>query len=159
MRDCWSYPNDMVHRVDVTVSHVHPDGADGEAIVLPWTVDHNGLMGTGRSRWRIPAGRGISWRRRVGGQGMGRHWASQWRHSKHICKKAASHQSWSWPRQRPGSQPQHASPVRTGSIVAKQVHSLLIAEARRNGIKIFMLVTSMDFKTEACQGHFKSSLF
>lgn len=43
-----SYPDDVVHRVDVTVSHIHTDGSDGKSIVLPQTVDHNGLVGTGR---------------------------------------------------------------------------------------------------------------
>lgn len=42
-------PNDMMHCVNVAVSHVHPDGSDGETIVLPQTVDHNGLVWTGRS--------------------------------------------------------------------------------------------------------------
>lgn len=28
-------PDDVVHRVDVTVAHVHPDGSDGKSIVLP----------------------------------------------------------------------------------------------------------------------------
>ena len=41
--------NDMMHCVNVAVSHVHPDGSDGETIVLPQTVDHNGLVWTGRS--------------------------------------------------------------------------------------------------------------
>lgn len=30
-----SYPDDMVHRVDVTVPHIHADGSDGKSIVLP----------------------------------------------------------------------------------------------------------------------------
>lgn len=34
-RDCRSYPNDMMHCVNVAVSHIHPDGSDGETIVLP----------------------------------------------------------------------------------------------------------------------------
>lgn len=50
MRDGRAHPDDVVHRVDVTVAHVHPDGADGEAVVLPRTVDDHGLMGTGRGR-------------------------------------------------------------------------------------------------------------
>lgn len=28
-------PDDVVHGVDVAVSHVHTDGADGKSIVLP----------------------------------------------------------------------------------------------------------------------------
>lgn len=36
---CWTsffyIPNNMVDCVDVTVTHVHPDGSDGETIVLP----------------------------------------------------------------------------------------------------------------------------
>lgn len=105
MRGGWSYPNNMVHRIDVTVSHIHPDGSDGKTIVLPGTVDHNRLMWTGGSCWRISAGRGISWRRRVRGQGVGGHWTSQGRNSKHVCNTEASHQSRFWSHKRPCSQP------------------------------------------------------
>lgn len=105
MRGCWSYPNNMVHRIDVAVSHVHPDGPDGETIVLPWTVDHDGLVWTGRRCWRIPAGRGISWGRRVRGQGMGGHWTSKRRNGKHICNTEVRHQSQSRSRKYPCSQP------------------------------------------------------
>lgn len=52
-------PNNMMHCVDVTVPDVHPDGSDGEAVVLPQTMDHNGLVWAGGSARRIPAGRGI----------------------------------------------------------------------------------------------------
>lgn len=30
-----SYPDNVVHGVDVTVSHIHADGSDGKSIVLP----------------------------------------------------------------------------------------------------------------------------
>ena len=34
-KDLCSYPDDVVHCVDVTVANVHPDGSDGKSIVLP----------------------------------------------------------------------------------------------------------------------------
>lgn len=90
----WTHPDDVMHGVDITVSHIHPDGTHGEAIVLPRAVDHDGLMGTGRRSRGVPARRGIPGGGGVRGQGMGRHGTAQWRNSKHVCNRESSRQRW-----------------------------------------------------------------
>lgn len=37
-----SYPNDMMHTVDVTVPDVNPDGPEGEAVLLSGAMNGNG---------------------------------------------------------------------------------------------------------------------
>lgn len=55
-----SYPNNVVHSVDVAVPHVNPDCSDGKAILFSWTVDYNWLVRTCSSNWWVTAGRWIS---------------------------------------------------------------------------------------------------
>lgn len=72
------YPNNVVHAVYVTVSNVDPYGPECKTVFLPRTMD-----GDGRpqhiDRWtEVPAGRRVAGRR-VGGEGVWRHGAGEWR--------------------------------------------------------------------------------
>lgn len=60
-----------MHRVDIAVTHVDPDGLQGEAVLLPWGVDNNGRLQAAGAEWKVPIGGGVTgWR--VGGQGAWR---------------------------------------------------------------------------------------
>lgn len=38
----WTHPDHVMHRVDVRVSHVDPDGSESEAVLLSRSVDDDG---------------------------------------------------------------------------------------------------------------------
>lgn len=82
-----TYPNNMVHSVDIAVTHINSDCSDGEAILFSWTVNYYGLTRTCSGNWWITAGRWISGGWRIRWQGMRRHRTSQRRNTKHIWKK------------------------------------------------------------------------
>lgn len=48
-----------MHRVDITVAHVDPDGLQGEAVLLPGGVDDNGRPQAARAEGEVPAGGGV----------------------------------------------------------------------------------------------------
>lgn len=56
-----------MHRVDVAVTHVDPDGLKGKAELLPWCVDDDGRPQAAGAERQVPAGRGVT-RWGVGGQ-------------------------------------------------------------------------------------------
>lgn len=66
-RDTYRYH--MMHRVDITVTHVDPNGLKGEAVLLPWGVNDNRWLQAAGAEWQVAAGGGVT-RRRVGGQGV-----------------------------------------------------------------------------------------
>lgn len=57
----------VVHSVDVAVAHVHPDGLQGETVLLPRDVDDNGRLQTGRAERQVAVGGGVPGRG-VGGE-------------------------------------------------------------------------------------------
>lgn len=57
----------VVHSVDVAVAHVHPDGLQGEAVLLPRDVDDNGRLQTGRAERQVAVGGGVPGRG-IGGE-------------------------------------------------------------------------------------------
>lgn len=65
-RRCWetpgpggrTYPNHVLHSVDVRVPHVDTDGPQGEAVLLASSVDDEGGPWAAEGRQEVPA-----WRR------------------------------------------------------------------------------------------------
>lgn len=82
------YPNNMVHAVDVTVSDVDPYGPERKTVFLPRTMDGDGRPQHIDGGTEVPAGRRVAGRR-VGGEGVRRHWAGEWR-------EAAVLLDWTW---------------------------------------------------------------
>lgn len=56
--------------VDVAVTHVDPDGLQGEAVLLPRDVDDDRRLQTGGAERQVTVGGGVA-RRRIGGKGAG----------------------------------------------------------------------------------------
>lgn len=59
-----------MHRVDVAVTHVDPDGLQGEAVLLPRDVDDDRRLQTGGAQRQVTVGGGVAGRR-VGRKGAG----------------------------------------------------------------------------------------
>lgn len=73
---CLTYPNNMVHAVNVTITNVDPDGSEGEAILLSRAMDGNGRTQHTDCWEEVSAGWGVA-RRWIGGERVGRHGAGQ----------------------------------------------------------------------------------
>lgn len=77
-KDTFFYPNNVVHAVDVAVSNVDPYGPERKTVFLPRTMDGDGRAQHIDSWTEVAAGRWVAGRR-VGGEGVRRHWAGKWR--------------------------------------------------------------------------------
>lgn len=49
-----------MHRVDITVPHVDPDGLQGEAVPFPCGVDDDGRLKTAWAEGQVSAWRGVT---------------------------------------------------------------------------------------------------
>lgn len=59
-----------MHCVDIAVTHVDPDGLQGEAVLLPRDVDDDGRLQTGGAERQVTVGGGVAGRW-IGGKGAG----------------------------------------------------------------------------------------
>lgn len=77
VRKAATYPDHVVHGVDVTIPHVDSNSTKGKAIFLSSPMDYDWWFWVCDSRRKVSAWWGVPWRW-VGGQRMRWHWTSQW---------------------------------------------------------------------------------
>ena len=55
-----THPDYVMYGVDIRVSHVHPDGPQGEAVLLARPVDDDGGFDVDYGRRKVSTGGGVS---------------------------------------------------------------------------------------------------